>query len=66
MKLVVIRGKSAEMGIGIDGKMTQKMYQDHRYNPFYCDYKRPTRIFINIANGTLWRVITVDNCHHHH
>ena len=56
--VTIKKPKGQEMGLAVGGRMQQKLYIDSKSNFKMYDYKNPTRIFINIANGTLWNTIT--------
>ena len=47
-----------EMGIGVGGRMKQKIYYDNKNNINKYNIKRTTKVFINIANGVMWKNIT--------
>ena len=46
------------MGIAAGGKMKQKIYKDDKENMNRYNVKKVTRVFVNIANGNLWKSIT--------
>jgi len=46
-----------EMGLGVGGKMVQKIYEDDADIDMY-NLEHPTRVFVNIANQILWTTIT--------
>ena len=56
--LEIKRTRETEMGIAVGGKMTQKIYKDDEININFYNIKQVTRIFVNIANGTMWEAIT--------
>merc|ERR1712190_311965 len=47
-----------EMGLAAGGKMKQKIYEDDECNINMYNLKKVTRVFVNIANGNMWRKIT--------
>eukprot|EP01084_Bolivina_argentea_P192315 330197_1 len=47
-----------EMGLGVGGKMKQKIYADDEKNILKYNRKRVTSVFINIANSVQWKQIT--------
>ena len=55
---LVISCDQNEMGLGAGGKMKQKIYEDDEENLNQYNLKKVTRVFVNIANGNLWRAIT--------
>ena len=57
LKLTIEEANKQEMGLAVGGRMQQKLYIDKESNFNMYDYKNPTRIFINMANGPLWKAI---------
>mmetsp|Transcript_53785 Transcript_53785/g.48386 ORF Transcript_53785/g.48386 Transcript_53785/m.48386 type:complete len:280 (-) Transcript_53785:17-856(-) len=47
-----------EMGLAAGGKMKQKIYPDDEINIGQYNVKKVTRVFVNIANGNMWKAIT--------
>ena len=55
---LVVKVEDNEMGLGAGGKMKQKIYEDDECNINMYNLKKVTRVFVNIANGNMWRKIT--------
>ena len=55
---LVVTSDEEEMGLAAGGKMKQRIYEDDEGNLNMYNVKKATRVFVNIANGNLWRSIT--------
>jgi len=55
---LLVKSEDSEMGLAAGGKMKQKIYPDSKSNFNRYNIKKVTRVFVNIANGTMWNKIT--------
>merc|ERR1712154_222295 len=55
---LLVKEEDNEMGLAAGGKMKQKIYEDDECNINMYNLKKVTRVFVNIANGNMWRKIT--------
>jgi len=55
---LMVKAEDNEMGLAAGGKMKQKVYVDDERNFNWYDLSKCTRVFVNIANGNMWRSIT--------
>ena len=55
---LLVKEDEDEMGIAAGGKMKQKIYKDDKENLGKYNVKKVTRVFVNIANGNMWKKIT--------
>ena len=55
---LMVNEENAEMGLAAGGKMKQKIYEDDESNINMYNLKKVTRVFVNIANGNMWKSIT--------
>jgi len=55
---LVIDTDAQEMGLAAGGKITQKIYGDDAENMNQYNLRKVTRVFVNIANGNMWKAIT--------
>jgi len=55
---LAVQSDEDEMGIAAGGKMKQKIYADDVSNLNKYNLKKVTRVFVNIANGNMWKSIT--------
>ena len=56
--LLVLISDENEMGLAAGGKIKQKIYEDDKENLNLYNPKKVTRVFVNIANGNMWKSIT--------
>merc|ERR1712154_300087 len=55
---LLVKEDEDEMGLAAGGKMKQKIYKDDKENLGKYNVKKVTRVFVNIANGNMWKKIT--------
>ena len=55
---LMVNEENTEMGLAAGGKMKQKVYEDDESNINMYNLKKVTRVFVNIANGNMWKAIT--------
>jgi len=55
---LIVKDDEDEMGIAAGGKMKQNIYADDEGNVGRYNVKKATRVFVNLANGNMWRRIT--------
>ena len=53
-----ITSDAQELGLAIGGTTEQKIYADDDENFDMYNVKKVTRVFVNIANGNMWKAIT--------
>merc|ERR1712130_38291 len=55
---LMVTDEDEQMGLAAGGKMKQKIYKDDKENLGKYNVKKVTRVFVNIANGNMWKKIT--------